>query len=160
MSFIPGNSGSAAQAPDGLRGLTAGTDAAAGVVGEYIFSTLTQAGAGITLTTGVIAAITSISLSPGDWDISANIGLKGTATSLTNFLGLISVTSASFAAIDNGRIGGFGGTTNLNTFDVGFPLPTLRVNITSLTTYFMNIQTTFTGGTCTAYGTLRARRVR
>ena len=53
---------------NGLAGVTTNSNAAAGIVGEYISSSIAS-GSAVSLTTGVSANVTSISLTAGDWEV-------------------------------------------------------------------------------------------
>jgi hypothetical protein len=155
--------GSAAIASSQIVGTTTNDNAVAGIVGEFISSTI-AAGSAVSLTTATAANITSISLTAGDWDVAANLTYTGGAT--TNLTRLISSISTTTATI------GTGGTTNRT--DDGFPatfvpfvngdissvVGTHRISIAVTTTVYLVGFAAFSVSTCSGYGQIRARRVR
>ncbi len=115
---------------------------------------------GTSLSTGVSANITSITLGPGDWDVSGLCAEQPNgATTSTAFLCSVSTTSAtlnvtpgdaSAFAINDGSTGA--GGNNI------IPTSTGRFVVTTSTTLFLVVQSTFAVNTMSAYGTIRARR--
>lgn len=148
-----------------IKGTTTNDSAASTIVGELITATV-AAGSAVSLTTATGANVTSISLTAGDWDVSCQVEfvLSG-ATSTLHQTG-ISATSATLPT----QAGGSGiGTDPLATM----PLPTtvlsgtlsqcvppVRVSLAATTTIYLVAQSVFSVGTETAYGTIRARRMR
>lgn len=154
----------------GTQAIVLGTiladNAAAGVVGEFITATV-PVGSAVALTTGVAANVTSISLTAGDWDVSGTIDHNIAATtSLTQINSGISLTTAALAP----QTGGAGlGTDPTLTLSYAAMVPGLgivqgtplvRVSVSATTTVYLVAQDTFTLSTISAYGTIRARRVR
>ena len=75
-----------------IPGTGAATNASAGNIGEYISSTVAS-GAPVALTTTVIANITSIALTAGDWDVWGSIGVSAApTTSARAWLNTVSAT--------------------------------------------------------------------
>jgi hypothetical protein len=142
-----------------IGGVITNSNAAAGIVGEYITSSVAS-GSAVSLTTNVAINITSISLTAGDWDVFGAIGLlPGVTTSLTFISGGQSSTSAtlgalgtffshSIAAVVPGAVGQVS------------PIPTTRVSLAATTTIYLVFSGTFTLSTLGAYGVISARRVR
>jgi hypothetical protein len=128
----------------GGGGVTDGSDAPAGHIGEYLSNT----GGSVGLTSAATANIVSLNLSAGDWDVSGNVVFSPSAGTNSFFGagigGLDAYLAATFAA----------GALNqaLNT-------ATRRYNVTAATTVWVVARAVFTG-TCTASGTVRARRTR
>jgi hypothetical protein len=141
-------------------GITDGSNAAAGYIGEVISSSV-AIGSAVSLTTATAANITSISLTPGDWMVSGNIGFIPAGTTVpTRFVGSVSSTSATQATSPNG--GAFfqlGVTTSTGVSQV-FTLAPTRINVTTTTTYYLVATTDFTVSTMTGYGAITARRFR
>jgi hypothetical protein len=144
-----------------IIGTTAVGNAAAGSVGEMI-SSFVLVGSSVSLTNGVTANVTSVSLTAGDWDCEGNISTNPNAgTTTSNVTGAISLTSATtpipsangFAVITTGAAGNVG-------FGLGVSTGRLRVNVSSTTTVFLVINAGFSGSTNSAYGALTCRRVR
>lgn len=137
-------------------GTTTNNSASAGQIGEAVRATV--ASPGTTLTTGTGLSIASISLTAGDWDVSAMVCFNGNVTGAI-FNGAISATT-------NTLPGGYGDDTFQTPYaptavaDNCGSIPSLRVSLASTTTYYLVAQATFTVGTTKAYGRISARRVR
>ncbi len=137
-------------------GVTDGSNAAAGVIGEYISSEVLVAGE-VTCTTGVPVDITSISLTAGDWDVSGEFVFDLTGTN-TRHQGWINTVSATIPTIPNK--GGYcqvylGGIASIGTGECR-----MRISVNTTTTVYLSVQEAFSGGTGKAYGFIGARRVR
>ena len=143
-----------------IPGVTTNSSAPTGYIGEYVESTVAQ-GAAVSLTTGVITNITSISLTAGDWDVSGVVIMdSGVTTNVTRVMGGISSTSGAvdisksyYSHAHSGYVPG-GGQFR------GMPLNTSRFSLSGTTTIYLVALANFTVSTCTAYGTISARRVR
>lgn len=144
----------------GLKGTVAGANAAAGDVGEYVES-IVLSGSAITLTTATAANITSISLTAGDWDVTAVFSADGTITG-TLFGVSISANSASETGtvLGSSRIQMPASWAPTAASESAMVVPSFRVNVSVTTTYYMVAKCTFTAGTLLGYGRLSARRVR
>jgi len=143
-------------------GTTAGDNASAGYVGEYVSSQVLFASA-VSLTTSTYANITSISLTAGDWDVGGIVYFSGGTTTVVNqLIGSIGTTSANLGSSGSYWIEGFasGGTTVFNTQDFGQTVPTTRFSLSSTTTIYLVGLATFTVSTAKTYGLIRARRMR
>ena len=139
-----------------LAGVTDGSNAAAGQIGEVISATVTSA---VTLTSTVTANIASVVLTPGDWDVCGDIGLNVGTGAATLIQAGISPTSAALPAFSVGgsricQLGSFASAQHI------FGLRTARVNITTSTTYYLVANVTFPSGTTTAIANIFARRAR
>jgi hypothetical protein len=144
--------------PLNMVGVTNGSDAAAGQIGEIISSVV--ASPGVSLGNGVAANITSIALTAGDWDVQGEIWMSTVAPAITAIICWISPTSASggpSAAINASRftIGGAAGFL----VNAAFPLRTARVSLSAPATYYLGINATG-GATNAAFGNIWARRMR
>jgi hypothetical protein len=156
--------------PVPLVGVTDGSSAAAGNVGEYI-SSIIPFGSGISLTTGTATQITSVTLSAGDWDLDGEMffGFPNTRTT-TFYVGWLAPTnSTTFPGTsvpgdgyDYGQIlPGSGATGSTSTEPYTINGLHTRVNITSPTTYYLMGYINFSpAGSMTGYGAIRARRTR
>ncbi|MBU9660881.1 hypothetical protein KTF22_03105 [Burkholderia multivorans] len=138
----------------GIVGTTTNNNANAGSVGEYVTNTTS----GTSLSNGVAANMTSVSLTAGDWDVSGEVTYSAGAGCVpTVFQQSISTTSAT---------GGGVGTQTLwsNTFGTAstnvMPTPRVRISLAGTTTVYLVGAASFSGGTMTANGFIRARRVR
>jgi hypothetical protein len=136
--------------------------AAAGNIGEEIVaiqSTYTNF-----TTTATYQNITSITLTAGDWDISAFFTYSSnsaTITAASNSIFVISTTTASAAGAVEGRnIAYLPQAGLLGTSLFSDSISPYRVSISGSTTYYLNAQATFTAGNPQYVGGLRARRIR
>jgi len=144
-----------------LPGTTTNDSAAAGKVGEFITSSIAS-GSAIPLTSGTQTNITSISLTPGDWDVSGIVNLNGASTTLpTVFNAAVNTVSATIPT--EGTTGRTNVAFNLTSFptdDPSAPIIPTRISISTTTTVYLIARAYFTVSTANAYGTIRARRVR
>jgi len=137
----------------GIVGTTTNNNANTGSVGEYV----TSSGTTVPLTSGSLAVIASIALTPGDWDVSGMIQfIPAVTTVMQNQVSSIS-TSVS--------LGPFGSSSAMNfTAAAGqgsnVPTPVCRLSIAAATTVYLVALSGFTTSTCTASGLIRARRMR
>ena len=144
-----------------LMGVTDGSAAAAGVVGQIIQSTAS----GVTLTSATPVNITSITLTPGDWDIYGSLLVTLSAgTTATIIVGSLSLTTGTVAGI----------TINESYFELssatytgpgaGVPIITAIPNVVNSvsvnTIYYLVAQANFAVSTASAGGLIFARRVR
>ena len=154
-----------------IRGTTTNDNAPAGSIGELIVQTI-PIGSSVSLANGVAATIATVSLTAGDWDVYGVVDITtGATTNWTNYIIEISPTTNSIAIGQPGG-SGFGpepytqivspttaGTvTGALSFNTATPI--VRVSVAVTTSAFLVIQPAFTVSTMTAFGTLRARRVR
>lgn len=145
-----------------LRGTSTNDNASAGDVGEYVSSTVALADK-VSLTTDTAANITSISLTAGDWDVSAIGIVNGAAGTLLQYMiaGISSVSATMPAAAEQGTISyGTSGQAVFASNDVSTALPVNRYSISGTTTVYLVAKAGFTTSTCGAYGRISARRVR
>lgn len=143
---------------------TATNDAAsAGNIGEYISSTV-LVGSAVSLTNGVEANITSISLTAGDWDVSGNIAFVAAGTTvIASLSGWISSTSATAPTIPNNGAYARWAQATTTTMPNGTPLlnvTPIRMSLASTTTIYLSTIAGFAISTLTAYGFIGARRRR
>jgi hypothetical protein len=119
-----------------------------------IVSSTVLAGSAVALTTATPANVTSISLTPGEWEVSGPVIFTGNnAATLTD--ASFGTTSATLATLGSGRVQFPAGHTAAAAFSAVIPPTTVLVAATA--TYYLVAQASF-AGTATAYGTLRARR--
>lgn len=149
---IAGQGNSGAQ----VQGTTAGGNAPAGYVGEFISSVIAYASA-VSISSATAKNLTSISLTAGDWDVYGNVNFFGAAVTLQDALCWVSTTSATLpdGSLYNGyttstsQMSGFGGNT-----------PYVRISISSTTTVYISGYIILAASTCTMCGGIYARRVR
>lgn len=144
----------------GIKGTGTNNDAQAGSIGEVISSYVSSL---VAMTSGTAKNITSITLTPGDWDVTGCIGFLPAATTTTSELkGSLNTTTAAFN--DNAQY----------SFSDYYPavvagssatfyktLPTARFSVSTNTTVYLNAKATF-GVAALYHGSaiIRARRVR
>lgn len=142
-----------------IKGIIDGSVAKAGVVGEVLISKVAS-GSAVGITSGTIGDVLSLALQPGAYNLSGVLGLSGTITG-TVFQGFIGTASGNNST---------GRDTSLNTVqiplaptvgsDVIDAIPVYPINISVPTTYYLKVNSTFTIGTLTAYGSITATRTR
>ena len=137
-------------------GVIDGSNAASGQIGEAISSVVTTP---VTLTTTVAAVATSISLTPGDWDVCGEADfVLGTGGAASVQAGINSSTGLPGLGLATSR---FAISATMQAGSGTFvPLRTCRVNVTTITTYYLVGWASFTSGTCTVIGAIWARRAR
>lgn len=144
----------------GVAGTTTNDSAGTGIVGEFVSSTVAL-GSAVSLVTNTAKDVTTISLTAGDWDVSGWVGFIPAGT--TSYTQMVVSNSATLNTLDTtpGSVGqlGFPATVNGGVVN-GLLTPPTRVSINSTTTYHLVAQAAFTVSTMTAYGIIRARRVR
>jgi hypothetical protein len=160
-----GGGGAPATISNGQLPATATNDsAAAGKVGEYIESVIAS-GSAVSLVTATAKTVTSISLTAGDWDVSANCGFTGGATTQVTYMTASVSTTTNTLDQTNGRQNNIysNAAAVFNATAGGLPalpIQSLRFSLSATTTIYLVAQTSFTTSTASAFGLLRARRVR
>ena len=141
----------------GIVGTTVADSAASGYVGEVISSTILAASA-ISLSNGVNANITSISLTAGDWDVYGNVYFICAGSTILLIaactISTVSVTSNDSAYLFQTFPNPIAGNST------GIVAPTRRINISSTTTIYLVSGQTFSTSTLTGCGSIYARRMR
>ena len=141
--------------------------ASSGYVGELIKASVVRS-AGISLTTNTVANVTSISLTPGDWDVTGMVGYQPSSATFTQLDAAITITSATLTpSTDNlcvqntsGEIWIEGAGVSGTSADASIMIPKVRISLASTTTYYLTSRAIFGGGTAKTYGSIVARRVR
>lgn len=142
------------------EGTTTGGNAVAGTLGEELSSEV-LVGDAVALVSGTPKTVTSLALTAGDWDLTGVVTYVAAATtSITRLSQSISTTTNTHGnnkqrkQVKSAAV--VPGATDTPIMDT----PTVRVNISATTTYYLIADATFTVDTLSAYGYLRARRVR
>lgn len=145
----------------GTEGTKTNDNATAGLVGEYIESNVLLASA-ISLTAATPANVTSISLTAGDWDVSAivRIHANNASTSFTQAVASISSTSATLDTTNQANITSAAVVPGNGINYCALGVPAARISLASTTTIYLVARATFTVSTAQAYGLISARRVR
>lgn len=145
-----------------ILGTTTNDNAAAGVVGEYVSSTIV-AGSAVPTTSATAITITSIVLSAGDWDVWIDSSVTGAATTT------MSSTQASISFTNNALLGTLGNIAGqfFNSIAIFGTLGQVdqivgpaRVSLASPTTVYFVQRNVFGTSTCSGFGIIQARRVR
>lgn len=141
-------------------GTNTNDDAAAGYKGEYLESVITS-GTEVSMTTNTQKNITTITLTPGDWDVdaiayhhpAATTSITRYAASIGTATGTIDSTPGRFSDFYQAALVSAGGTFNN-------AIPSYRFKVNINTAIFLVGLVTFTVSTLASYGILRARRAR
>jgi hypothetical protein len=144
-----------------IVGTTTNNNATAGNIGEEISSTVSTY-TNYT-TTATYQNITSITLTPGDWDISIPVFTCSTnsATITGDAIFVVSTTTASASgAVEGVNISYISQSTLLGSSKQSGIIAPFRVSLASTTTYYLNTQASFSAGNPQFVGTIRARRMR
>ena len=139
-----------------LKGVSTNSDAAAGVVGEFISSVI-AAGSAVTATSNAASDITSISLTAGDWDVWANGSMVNGGSVPVVWIQWVSSTSATLP--DQSLYSRLSDGVTL-VAGVGLPTPYRRFSLATTTNIYLSCYLGNTSGNGTACGGLYARRVR
>lgn len=134
-------------------GIIDASNASAGVVGEVLSATTTST----SMSNGVAVNLTSLTLTAGDWDVSASFRIVG--TNLGQILGGLNTTSATTPSFPNQYNFNFSSFITSMFSDC---TPSVRINVNSSTTVYLamavgNSSSTATG---TGDGYITARRIR
>jgi hypothetical protein len=146
-----------------ITGVTSASNAASGVIGEIISSTVASPGTALSGSTAV--DLTTISLTAGDWDVSGSVYYTGSGATSTLYwiMGHIQ-TSPSGGSMGAGNPGMLIQTVLNNGIwtqtDTGGVCGPYRFSLNSTTTLYLVSRANASGGTVNTYGHIRARRVR
>lgn len=134
------------------QGNNINTVSPAGYIGEVLSSTV--ANTTVSLTSGVNANVTNITVTPGNWLISGSVGYLPAGT-ISVVLGGVTPTSANptTPAVDFNIVRGIAATSSTSQ-----QAPLQYLSIASNTTYYLVASCVFTV-TCTAGGSIQAVRI-
>jgi hypothetical protein len=108
-------------------------------------------------------ALTSLTLTPGDWILSAWVESIPNGATIT-VDGATELAIGTTTASNAGSVAGYDRVTENHSIATGvrhqLVIPAKHVLIAVPTTYFMNVLATYTLGTPQFIGTLSARRIR
>lgn len=135
-----------------VQGISAGTAAVAGFLGE-LMSSVISAASSVTFTSGTPKDLTSLELTAGDWDVYGNILFTGTTTTAGEvWISLSSASTPDLSLLN--YIAPIATSTA-----IGMNAPFFRVNVSSTTTVYLSGTVNGTG-TIKGQGGLYARRAR
>jgi hypothetical protein len=133
--------------------------ASAGKLGEYLSTSIASASQ-IPLSNGSTNGITSLALPPGDWNLWCNsyITVNNSTSSNTFFATLSTVSTSNL----NQSPGNFGAVVYQSAAGspACIPVGPIRSSLSATTTFFYNIFSSFSNGTCGGFGIMQARRMR
>jgi hypothetical protein len=144
-----------------LLGVTDGSEAQPGQIGERLYTTILTANA-TPLTTNSVTDVLSLTLPPGDWDVLGYLATSGTSADISEvmvWLNSQSTTlpppdlSADFAVMMLNIVNGMSTRTQLQTGPV-------RMLTGSATPIYLSCRLLWHSGTVSAAGSIRARRMR
>jgi hypothetical protein len=141
------------------KGRNVNSAPSAGMIGEHIRSAV-AAGSPVALTNNTAANVTSISLTPGIWDISSIAAYRtpGGSVTGTRFISSISPTSATLTGVIGDSETDTPTMPTANA-DCTVTIPAIRQSLSATTTYYLVAFGSFSAGTLSAYGRISATRV-
>lgn len=142
--------------PAGISGNKTGSSVTAGSLGEFVQAVI---GTNTPITTsGVAQNCTSISLTAGDWDVTGSVFWAAAAGAglWTNTASSISAVSATQSS--NSYYFGQTGQSTGAAVNVSYAVPGQRVNVSTTTTIYLVVQSTYSSGTMNYQCQLQARR--
>jgi hypothetical protein len=153
MALGSGAKGTAAPVVPAPVGVTDGSNAPAGQIGEFLTATRT-----ITPVTGSYDNVVQMTLTPGDWDVWGAVYFQGATFSNVQVSVSTSPTAASLGVpFVNILVHGVSGPPS----NVSLIAPQVRLNVTAPTPIYLLGFAAFTApGAVTAVGFLSARRAR
>jgi hypothetical protein len=143
-----------------IAGTTTNDNAPAGYIGEYVSSIITSPAS---LSNNTNANLTTISLTPGDWDVWAEVQFLGAASTTMRLIECgINTASGSITTQPGffGSIGASDSTIWVSNVQTTVKCGPTRVTLTGTTTYYINALAQFGTSTCTMQGGIFARRAR
>lgn len=143
----------------GLAGTATNDSAAAGQIGQQIITTVVRS-APVSVSSTVSINIASVSLTAGDWDVTASICLGG-ATTGTAFAVGVTATTGTLPTSDNIGVtrADTASTSTINS-DSCLTVANVRVSLSGTTVYYAVVNATFSAGSGIGFGRLSARRMR
>jgi hypothetical protein len=137
----------------GILGTTTNNSVAAGGVGEFVETIVTNA-APVSVSTGTAKDLATLALTAGDWDVEGLASFNPTVSTAQVQAG-ISQTLNTLPALE---------LQNILAVTIpgrsGLAIPRQRLSLAAGATVRLVVAATFGGGTCSAYGFVNARRVR
>jgi hypothetical protein len=151
----------------GIIGSSTNDSATAGNIGEFKTTTVAAASAIAAANSTVSKNVTSVSLTAGDWMVTGTCDIVMTGLTMSvNQCGLGTTTDTLASQAGGSGIGtdplsiitATNGTTLTGTTSSSAPMT--RVSIAATTTIYLVANLTYSAGSATQYGTIKAWRVR
>lgn len=144
--------------PADSTGITDGSDAPPGHIGEVMSATVSLLAAA-NISDATNTDLLSLTLSAGDWDVVGTVYFQG--TSKGGDLELRAWTNSVAVTQPSGDAGGLAiASTSAGNLINELPIGVQRFNLTAPTQIHLGCYADFTGGTMQAKGFIRARRMR
>lgn len=137
----------------GTKGITDGSNALAGYIGEAL-----AASASVGITSNTITNIATITLTPGDWDVTGIGQFLGSAANLADVY--VGIANASAQTPPNDALSRITPQAGQAIINFNAAVPTKRYLVTATTQIWLVGYAAISTGTVTATGTIRARRMR
>lgn len=141
----------------GIAGITDGSVAAAGNVGQIISSTILST-SGVTLSTSATTVITSIAITPGEWFVTGHVSMVISSGSVAGFTAWINTQTTGTTA-PHLRSAVFLSPANLNA-TCAMETPVLFLNLTAASTTYNLLCGGNTAAGSKGCGTIYALRIR
>ena len=143
-----------------IQGVTDGSNASAGIVGQIIQSTPATA---VSIATGATVTGATITLTAGDWDIDGSVTFNFSATTVTANTTIAAGISTTAALVADQQqlflLPAY--TTATATPAFAISVPVIRQNVSSSTSVNIVVKApSFTAGTITYTAFIKARRIR
>jgi hypothetical protein len=140
-------------------GTATNNNASSGNIGEIISATV-NSGSASSLSSGVFSNIASISLTPGDWDVSGQcVTMPAASTAVSQLFCTLNTVSVT-ANLTPGYFAWFSGFGVVVDQTLSQELSPARFSLATTTVVYLEIDNGFASSTESAYGMIRARRVR
>lgn len=146
-----------AGATNNIQAVSTNNSAIAGNIGDFQSITLVQANK-ISLTTGVIIAVDSLSLTAGNWESSTTGDYDIAGATLTHIKFGLSLSSTSFGGQDSYHEDQY--SLVAITGSITTSSPTIDLKFSATTKIYLLAEADFSVGTVSAYGSLRGIRPR
>jgi lysophospholipase L1-like esterase len=140
----------------GIAGTTTGGNASPGAVGEYLSATLPAAQA-VTLADGTVAEVARLDLPAGDWDVTGVVDFHGSGAAPVYLQAGSSSVPTALGSQDTYCSEAGGAAMPV---DAAKAIPTVRYSLNAPATVYLVAKAGFPAASLSAYGTLRARRMR
>jgi hypothetical protein len=141
--------------PQGVLGVTDGSDAAAGCVGEVLSVSVGPVVNGSPNTSVEVCRLT---LTPGDWDVTGYATLEGSAATLTGLRWAIN-TSLTVLSAASANVQYVPAIASAGRYYGGAVIPA-RFSVSAPTVVYMAMLASFSGANMNMFGGMIARRAR
>lgn len=145
-----------------FKGTATNDSAAAGFNGELIEASL-AVGAAVALTTATPKTVNGVALTAGDWDVSGVNAFTGNAAT-TLGLAIASISPTTNVLGTDGLAGytqnWYNNAAFFGSSSICLPFGPKQISLAAPASIFSVVQASFAVNSCSAYGHLRARRIR